>query len=103
MLTVDVYVSDHPKKKVINMYTNRKGLLVKNLCYLGVFMQKFERQAWGMVILHYSISPTLLKAVLEVITLLCYLTIPKERDIKFTEYFLAMNTNYWAPFMFYIS
>lgn len=39
MLTVDVYVSDHPKKKVINMYTNRKGLPVKNLCYLGVFMQ----------------------------------------------------------------
>ena len=68
MLTVDVYVRDHPKKKVINMYTNRKGLLVKNLSYLGVFMQKFEKQAWGMVILHYSFSPTLFNAVLEVIT-----------------------------------
>lgn len=45
MLTVDVYVRDHPKKKVINTYRNGKGLLVKNLSYLGVFMQKFERQA----------------------------------------------------------
>lgn len=45
MLTVDVNVRDHPKKKVINTYRNRKGLLVKNLSYLGVFMQKFERQA----------------------------------------------------------
>ena len=39
-----MYVSDSPKKAAVNTYINKKPFLVKDLCYLGIFMQKFERQ-----------------------------------------------------------
>lgn len=44
VLLVDVCVSDSPKKNAVNTSINKKFFLANDLYYLGIFMQKFERQ-----------------------------------------------------------